>query len=78
MTKIEMMKLGAEHAKAGKQMTPHDCREIDAEIIAEAKIRTSHLTDYLDRITEQSRVYKQLRGAFNKGWQKEYFVMVSQ
>lgn len=31
----------------------------------------------MERTAEQARIYKRLRGAFNNGWQAEYFATVS-
>ncbi|MBV2160221.1 hypothetical protein [Achromobacter denitrificans] len=77
MNKAELMKRGADHCKAGKQLTPFDCRDIDAELFAEAKQQAAAATSPMARCTIQARVYRTLRAAFNNGWQIEYFASVA-
>jgi hypothetical protein len=71
------MKRGADHCKAGKQLTPFDCRSIDAELFAVANRAATKATDYTSRVTIQARTYRRLRAAFNAGWQIEYFASVA-
>lgn len=69
--------LGAQHARDGKQCTPFDCREIDAQILAVARQESAQIDDHMERVAVQASVYKGLRGAFNDGWHAEYFATAS-
>lgn len=74
--KAEMKNLGVLHAKNGKRLTPYDCQEIDKKIFAIANTLCDAY-DHTERVRQQTKIYTQLRGAFNKGWQEEYYKTVS-
>ena len=67
MTQQEMQKLGAMHAERGGKLTPNECESVDKAIFK--------AIETMDKF-EGARFYNQMRGAFNKGWDKAYAAMV--
>ena len=66
MTKQEMMEKGEAHAKAGGVNAPHELQSLDAQIFDE--IRS------MDKFAG-AKFYKEMRGAFNKGWGRGYLAV---
>jgi hypothetical protein len=50
---------GAEHAKQGLSLSPFDCKDVDAEILASCKASPCK---------SRAKQYAELRSSFNKGW----------
>ena len=64
----EAKEFGRQHARNGLMLTPFDCRYFDEAVLS--------ATRGLDRLF-RTRNYSEMRGAFNAGWNEEYFKMVS-
>jgi hypothetical protein len=67
MTTKQAKEAGVKHADAGKSCTPFECREFDLKVFAMIKPLSA---------LKQAKAYSNLRGAFNRGWQKRYFEIV--
>jgi hypothetical protein len=67
-TTEEAKEFGRQHARNGLKLTPFDCRYFDDAVLS--------ATRGLDRLF-RARNYAEIRGAFNDGWNEEYFKMVS-
>jgi hypothetical protein len=77
MKAAEMKKLGEQHAINGLMLTPFDCQEIDNKIFEYSRAECANIAEHMDREIARMRIYKKLRGAFNKGFTYKYAELVS-
>jgi hypothetical protein len=62
LTRAEMATRGAAHAAAGQPLTPFACQVLDRELLDAARLQE-----------RPAKWYATMRGAFNRGWEAEYF-----
>jgi hypothetical protein len=66
MTSEKAKQAGIAHYRAGKMLTPYDCREFDEILFAQIRGEK-----------DGAKMYDKLRGEFNQGWTEEHAGQVS-
>lgn len=67
LTRDIMEQRGAAHRCAGLPCTPHHCQDIDRELFTATRTQE-----------RPARWYAEMRGAFNRGWEREHARLVSE
>lgn len=76
MNKQDMKLAGAAHFEQGKKLCPSDLIEIDKSILDFTRSECAHINDHMARQAARARMYSELRGAFNKAWNRAHCASV--